>query len=516
MTVSHWSRIFLLAAVLSPGPVRAQDSSLTPLTDAQKLYGLSMIWKEADYNFPLFKRLPALNWDSTYQAFIPRVLESTTTIDYYRALIRFTALLQDGHTQVTMPAWVRQQHVFDQPDVRVTAVDGHAIVWNVEDTLASHIPVGSEIVAVDGVPTERYLAREVYPYIGAPAMRFREELAMVGWYVNGVGLLWGRAGTRVSVTVRTPAGGQRTVSLVRDGGTRRANWAREFPSGAPLTFRWLDDRVAYVALNTFSAWASEADRFDSIAPQLRQASGLLLDMRQNGGGNNSVGRQIIARYLTSDTLVGARWRARINNAAFRAWGHYLGQEWARDYWPYYTGDAWYDAPPETVAPDTAFPKLTVPIVVLMGRNTGSAAEDFVIWLDGAKNVTLVGEPTTGSTGQTIEIDLPGGGTARILAKHDTYADGREFVGIGIQPDVLVEPTVDDVIHDRDGMLARALEVLRERLRQRGVKEEVWRAGSGHPKWGMSTDTWSGGRVSEILAERPREMPGDAGTSPRAT
>jgi carboxyl-terminal processing protease len=461
MAVSHWLSIFLLlAALVAPAPARAQDSTRTPLTDAQKVYGLSMIWKEADYNFPLFKRLPALNWDSAYQAFIPQVLQSSTTIDYYHELIRFTALLQDGHTQVTMPPRVLQQHVFDQPDVRVTAVAGHAIVWNVEDTLAAHIPVGSEIIAVNGVPTSQYLAREVYPYIGAPARRFREELAMVGWYVNGVGLLWGQAGTRVAVTVRTPAGEERSVSLIRDGGTRRAEWAREFPSGAPFSFRWLGDKVAYVALNTFSAWASEADRFDSVAPQLEQASGLVLDVRQNGGGNNSVGRQIIARYLTSDTLLGSRWRARINNGAFRAWGRYLGQEWARDYWPYYTGDAWYDAPPEPVAPDTAFPKLTVPIVLLIGRNTGSAAEDFVIWLDGAKNVTLVGEPTTGSTGQTIEIDLPGGGTARILAKHDTYADGREFVGIGIQPDVLVERTVDDVVHDRDAVLARALEVLR--------------------------------------------------------
>ena len=439
----------------------AQDSTETPLTTSQKIYGLSMIWKEADYNFPLFKQRPALNWDSAYQAFVPKALSAQSTIDYYRVLLRFVALLRDGHTQVTMPPWVFRRHVFDQPKISLTAVQGKAIVSNTEEALVSDIPIGSEIVAVDGVPTSEYLEREVYPYIGAPTPTFRLQLALDGWYVNGVGLLWGKAGTQVDVTVRAPDGTQRTVRLTRDSFSRRATWVRTSPPYHAFEFRWLADSAAYVGLNTFGNW-NEAARFDSIAPELRTAAGVILDVRQNGGGNDGVGRQIIARYLANDTLIGARWQTRINNAAFRAWGRYLGQEWAREYWPYYTGDAWEKGGPELVAPDTGFAKITVPVVVLIGRNTGSAAEDFLVWLDDAKNVTLVGEPTTGSTGQTVELDLPGGGTARILAKHDTYPDGREFLGKGIQPDVFVAPTVDDIIRQRDGMLERAIEVLRQR------------------------------------------------------
>jgi C-terminal processing protease CtpA/Prc len=81
-------------------------------------------------------------------------------------------------------------------------------------------------------------------------------------------------------------------------------------------------------------------------------------------------------------------------------------------------------------------------------------------LDGLENVTLVGEPTTGSTGMPLSIALPGGGSARIVTKHDTYPDGREFLGVGIQPDVFVEPTVADLMAGRDGMLEEALMVLR--------------------------------------------------------
>jgi hypothetical protein len=436
----------------------AQDGPDTSLTDAEKLYGLSLVWKEADYNFPLFAKVPALDWDSAYQAFVPLVLEAETTVEYYRVLIRFAALLQDGHTQVMMPSWVFQQHVFDQPKIRVTPAEGRALVWNVEEPLASQVPVGSEILAVDGTPIEEYLEREVYPLMGWQSVRFRRSFAMTGWYPNGIGLLWGLSGTQVALTVRTPTGEERTVTATRDSFSRRSPWVRDFPSNDPFEFRWLDHDVAYVALNTFGDRAVEA-QFDSIAPELHRAAGVIVDVRRNSGGSNGIPRRITARHLTSDTLVGSRWRTRISNAAHRAWGR-----WEDEYKPFYTGDAWHEADPVVVLPDLSVPKLDVPIVVLIGRNTGSAAEDFLVWLDGMENVTLVGEPTAGSTGQPLHIDLPGGGSARILTKHDTYPDGREFLGVGVQPDVFVARTVEDVIDERDGMLERALVELRDRVR----------------------------------------------------
>jgi hypothetical protein len=455
--VSRWC---IVATLIASGAAtaNAQDSAVTSLTEAERLYGLSLIWKEADYNFPLFAKLPALDWDSAYQAFLPQVLEAETTVEYYRVLTRFAALLRDGHTQVLMPPWVYQQHVFDQPKIRVTSAEGRPIVWNVEAPLASQIPLGSEILAVDGVPVDEYLEREVYPLMRGLSVRFRRSFAMAGWYVNGVGLLWGPAGSQVAVTVRTQDGDERTVTVTRDSSSRRSAWVRDFPSNDPFEFRWLDDAVAYVALNTFGDRAQE-ERFDSIAPELHRAAGVIIDVRRNSGGSNGIPRRITARHLTSDTLMGARWRTRINNAAHRAWGR-----WEREYEPYYTGDAWNEVEPDLVIPDATVPKLQVPIVVLIGRSTGSAAEDFLVWLDGLANVTLVGEPTAGSTGQPLFIDLPGGGSARILTKHDTYPDGREFLGVGIQPDVLVERTVSDVVEERDGMLEHAIEILRQRMR----------------------------------------------------
>ena len=101
--------------------------------------------------------------------------------------------------------------------------------------------------------------------------------------------------------------------------------------------------------------------------------------------------------------------------------------------------------------------------MLIGYLTGSAAEDFLIYADKVPHFTKVGQPTYGSTGQPLFFDLPGGGSARVCTKRDTYPDGRDFVGVGVQPDVKAENTVEDFIAGRDRMLEIGIEVLKKNM-----------------------------------------------------
>lgn len=107
--------------------------------------------------------------------------------------------------------------------------------------------------------------------------------------------------------------------------------------------------------------------------------------------------------------------------------------------------------------------MTVPIVILFGPGTASAAEDFLVIVDPIEHITFVGESTFGSTGQPMRINLPGGGRARICTKRDSYPDGRDFVGYGIQPDVVVKITVDAIRAGRDPVLDRGIQVLKDKL-----------------------------------------------------
>ena len=89
----------LLASLLVSGlvstPVPAKEELNTPdnLSKEDKLYGLSLFWKEASHNFAFFDQVPNLNFDNTYRKFIPKVLATETTYEYYRELMKFNALL---------------------------------------------------------------------------------------------------------------------------------------------------------------------------------------------------------------------------------------------------------------------------------------------------------------------------------------------------------------------------------------------------------------------------------------
>ncbi len=85
-----------------------------------------------------------------------------------------------------------------------------------------------------------------------------------------------------------------------------------------------------------------------------------------------------------------------------------------------------------------------------------------MYFDVLKRGILVGSKTGGSTGQPLSFAMPGGGSARICVKRDSYPDGKEFVEFGIVPDVEVYMTVADLRSGRDPVLDSAVQQLTKR------------------------------------------------------
>jgi hypothetical protein len=73
--------------------VNVNSQTENTLAVEEKIYGLSQLWKEASYNFAFFNQVPDLNWDSCYQAYIPKILETKNDWEYYLELQKFISQL---------------------------------------------------------------------------------------------------------------------------------------------------------------------------------------------------------------------------------------------------------------------------------------------------------------------------------------------------------------------------------------------------------------------------------------
>ncbi|OIN59549.1 hypothetical protein BLX24_11060 [Arsenicibacter rosenii] len=444
-----------------------QTARQANLSDAEKIMGLSTFWAEASQNFAYFDKAN-INWDSTYKAYIPKVLATKNTWEYYRVLERFCALLKDGHTNINAP-WSLYGYSTYVP-FRFTYIDQKPYVTRVLKGLSDSVPVGSELLTVNGIPVQTYLRDEVLPYISSSAPHERMNTAMFR--------IWGATADTITVyplTFRTPAGKEISFQSrlfsqrERDGSTWLLGNGRDVPKTKLSRLTILPNGVAHVELNSFGE-EKIIGEFKAMLPQLRAAKAIILDVRENGGGSTSIGAEIMKYFTAQKTFTGSAWRTRETRSSYKAWGKFLLEEpfdsikykndsWYRRSYQTVTGTSWYIADPNEFTNDLTEPRLTMPVVILAGNNTASAAEDFLIIARQLKDrkIPVIGQPSFGSTGQPLMFPMPGGGSARICTKRDTYADGTDFVGIGVKPDIEVNPTLTDLMAGRDAALDKAVQ-----------------------------------------------------------
>ena len=408
----------------------------------QKLWGLMTVWSEAKVNFPYFDRIPALDWDAKVREFIPRVLGADSLDAYYEVLMEFAALLKDGHTRV-LPPWMFVKPGHDQPPVELQAVEGRFFVartGNTEETKTQRIIAGTEVLDIDDVPVRTYMKENVLRYVCWGAPQADEAIGLMG-------VLSGPKNSRVSLKVKDPDGAMRNVSLTRNSTDKNGKpflwrFVRWYMVDPLVETRMVEPDICYIRISNFGSNVVEEFQkvFDGL--DLSALKGIILDIRHNPGGDSRNSYSIVG-FLTDQPVKASKWKSLSYVPAYRSWGRPTG---------------WQEEGPAVIEP-RAGRRFSGPLVVLTGPGTISAAEDFLVPLKYGKRAVFVGEKTAGSTGNPIHVPLPGGGNFMVVSKRDMFPDGREFVGIGISPDMEVHPTQEDFLKGTDPVLQKGIEVI---------------------------------------------------------
>lgn len=162
-------KIILYSALLLMNYQTLFSQNLNEWTGAteQKLRGLFTIWAQIKFGFPHRPRLEEINWDSTAQSFITKVIKANDLGCYYKILMELTALLSDSHTEI-IPPWGRFKPDYDIPHIELVVIDDRFYIMrtgNTDEIKKQEIIPGREILEVnDGIPVLKFFKDNVLKY----------------------------------------------------------------------------------------------------------------------------------------------------------------------------------------------------------------------------------------------------------------------------------------------------------------------------------------------------------------
>jgi C-terminal processing protease CtpA/Prc len=349
--------------------------------------------------------------------------------------MRFYAHLNDGHSGVFWPA--EFDEALGYPAIEIRKVEGRAVVFRLlrpDDELAKNgIRPGVTILTIDGGSVEERL-NYWRALKTASTPQATDRLA----YFR---LLTGPRNSTVDVVVQDPNGTPRPVRLTRS--ERYFNDTNLDPPQRQV-MRTLGPGIGYFQANQMHQ--SVADAFSNFIENTTPLTGLILDLRYNGGGSDAAGFDIVSRLIDRP----------LDGPVYEVTSYQADRRAVRE-------------PPEVIRTQPKISpargkRFTGPLVVLIGEQTHSAAESgFLSAIRARKESLLVGEPTAGSTGQPLVFPLAGGGIGAVCSRRSLASDGRPFVGIGFTPDIRIDLTSADLASGSDGALEKALAALRAGL-----------------------------------------------------
>ena len=447
------------------------------ITEAQKIYEVSKIWKEAAYNFAFWDKVD-IDWDKEYKNALVRVLETKDLYDYYRELKRFVALLGDGHTDVSFPNEISQDaEYFSMIPVYFAKPGDEIFVVAVSVDVKDDIPLFSTLVRIDGTDIHDYIKEYCYPYIW-----HANEDACGIFILNS--LVLGRRGSGAVFTFAKD-GREFEVQLDRVDPSKIV-WCktdivpqgvisqRLISSSDVHTVQLTDDGIAIIRIASFDD-DSMPGKIYSFFDELKNAKGYILDVRGNSGGNSMNADAIAAMFINGE-FHSCYAEAQIYEPTYKAWSMFrddfngLSPDEAQ---LKYTDDAFslkayrtqknifYVRDEGRKVDNNAPGKLNGPIVVLMNQSTFSAAEDFVDVMKMYTNAVFVGNNTAGSSGQPLCEPLESGGFFRICTRRCIAQNGEDIYNKGFTPDIRIIPAAEDIASGRDVVLEKGLEIIRK-------------------------------------------------------
>lgn len=332
------ARLLLLSLLLYPLLLPAQDAKAN-------LADFDQLWEFTRDHYCCFAQ-KATDWNKVRELYRPRAAQARDKRELVRVFEDTLDELYDAHAHLTVnlsTSWRLPAY-----DIWAEWQNGHAVVLEVRagsDAERAGIVAGMAVLKVE----DEEIAEAVRHRM--PHTLTRDDPEADDWALRSV--LAGHHDRLRRFTVRDRGGAVRTISIANDSKT---------PSEPLVSSKMVEEDLGYIRISSFEREAA-IKMFDNALDALRKTQGLIIDVRDNHGGDTAVSRPIMGRFIKQRQQYA--WMARRE-------GDKLGERWAEYVDP--RGPWTYDGP----------------IVVIADHFTDSTAEGFAMGMDGMGRATVIG------------------------------------------------------------------------------------------------------------------------------
>lgn len=212
---------------------------------------------------------------------------------------------------------------------------------------------------------------------------------------------------------------------------------KDYTNSSGLTYQILENNIGYIYCSSFSNGIGDGN-LDQTLNQLAVCDGLIIDVRNNGGGNLTTAQKLAARFTNEKVLVG-----------------YMSHKTGPGHNDFSTPEAIYLEPSNGI-------RWQKNVIVLTNRRSFSATNDFVNCMKQLPLVTIIGDKTGGGSGLPFSSEIPNGWSIRFSASpmFDPQMNQLEF---GIDPDLKVDMRSEDIQRGKDTIIETACYLLKNSL-----------------------------------------------------
>jgi carboxyl-terminal processing protease len=412
--------VFAIARISS---ARVPDENALSAKDRTKI--LDDVWKNVRdrYYDPEFH---GVDWASMRDKYLPLVQKAGTDEDFYAVLNRMTGELHDAHTRFNTPSqWQnRQKEQAFTIGFLMAEKDGKVVVNDVyPDSNAAHagIEPGMIILKLNGQPITDRLAEAANSYPASSTDRITLTRTYARVFVGGPDVQFHLEFERADHSTFAVTLAKQTLSHPDDV------QAKLLPSGN-----------LYIR---FDGFEEPVDReFKETLAKYKDAPGVIIDLRQNGGGRANIMTALTADFFNQKTVI-AEFQTRGDISREESSGAEKGLR------KMYTGGSGGQL-------------YAGPVVILTDQYTGSSSEIFAGGLQQLGRAKVVGTQSCGCViGIANNQKMKGGGVLEISEVLFFTPNGRKLEGDGVIPDVVVAPTIADLQQKRDAILEQGEKLL---------------------------------------------------------